>query len=102
MRWSHNGRFILGTDMPGRNWRLAEVTLCAVDSEVCRKLAKGSFPHWSHNDTRVYFYTFTEFDGESLWVVSREGDDERKVMELGPMHPIGSSLTCRLKASWCG
>ncbi|MGI8838075.1 MAG: TolB family protein, partial [Pyrinomonadaceae bacterium] len=88
MRWSHDGRFIAGTDIPGRNWQLAEITVCAVDGETCRQLAKGSYPHWSHTDERIYFFPFTEFDGESLWVVSRESGDERRIMDLRPMHPI--------------
>jgi Tol biopolymer transport system component len=88
MRWSHDGRFVVGTDIPGSNWRLAEITVCAVDGGACRKLGKGYYPHWSHDDARIYFFTFTEFDGKSVWVVSREGGDERKIIDLRPMHPI--------------
>jgi eukaryotic-like serine/threonine-protein kinase len=88
LRWSHDGQFVVGTDIPGRNWQLAEITVCAADGEACRRLAKGSNPHWSHDDARIYFFPFTEFDGESLWAVSREGGDERKIMDLRPMHPI--------------
>ena len=64
--------------------------VCAVDGEACRKLAKGSCPHWSQRDARIYFFPFTEFDGESLWVVSREGGDESKIVDLRPLHPIGN------------
>ncbi len=39
-------------------------------------------------DTHIYFFPFTEFDGESLCVVSREGGDESKIMDLRPLHPI--------------
>jgi len=35
------------------------------------------------------FFPFTSFDGESLWAVSREGGDERKILDLRPMHSIG-------------
>jgi Tol biopolymer transport system component len=89
MRWSHDGRFIIGTNLPGRNWKLAEITICAVEGEACRKVIRGYSPHWSHNDTRVFFSPFTDFDGESLWEVSREGGAARKIMDLRPMHPIG-------------
>ena len=51
-------------------------------------MAEGYYPHWSHTDERIYFFTFTEFDGKSLWVVSREGGDEKKIIDLRPMHPI--------------
>jgi hypothetical protein len=89
MRWSHDGRFIVGTDVPGRNWKFAEITICAVEGDACRKVTSGSSPHWSHDDTSVYFFMFTDSDGESLWLVSREGGVERKIIDLRPMHPIG-------------
>ncbi|MBA3513362.1 MAG: protein kinase [Pyrinomonadaceae bacterium] len=88
-RWSHDGQFIVGTDVPGRNWKLAEISICAVEGDACRKVTNGYSPHWSHNDTRIYFFPFTDSDGESLWAVSREGGDERKIMDLRPLHPIG-------------
>jgi serine/threonine protein kinase len=90
MRWSHDGRFVVGTDIPGRNWQLAEITVCAVDGEACHKVTKGSTPIWSHDDARIYFFSFTDTDGESLWVVSREGGGERKIVDLRPMHPIAN------------
>ncbi|MDQ3172133.1 MAG: protein kinase, partial [Acidobacteriota bacterium] len=71
MRWSHDGQFIVGTDVPGRNRKLAEITICAVEGEACRKVTNGSYPHWSHDDARIYFSPFSDFDGESLWTVSR-------------------------------
>ena len=89
MRWSHDGQFIVGADVPGRNRKLAEITICAVDGEACRKVTNGSYPHWSHDNARIYFSPFSDFDGESLWTVSRAGGDERKIMDLRPMHPIG-------------
>ncbi len=88
-RWSHDGQFIVGTDVPGRNWKLAEISICAVEGDACRKVTNGYSPHWSHDDARIYFFPFTSFDGESLWAVSREGGDERKILDLRPMHPIG-------------
>jgi eukaryotic-like serine/threonine-protein kinase len=89
MRWSHDGRFILGAEVQGRNRKLAEINICAAEGEACRKVTKGYSPHWSNSDGRIYFYPFTDFDGESLWSVSPEGGDERKIMDLRPMHPIG-------------
>jgi hypothetical protein len=90
MRWSHDGQFIVGTDVPSRNWELSEITICAVEGEACRKVTKGRSPHWSHNDALIYFFKFSDFDGESLWVISREGSNERKIMDLRPMHPISN------------
>ncbi len=90
MRWSHDGQFIVGTELPGRNRQLAEISVCAVEGDSCRKVTKGYLPHWSHDDARIYFSQFSDFDGESLWVVSRDGGDERKITDLRPMHPIGN------------
>lgn len=90
MRWSHDGQFIVGTDVPARNWKLSEITICAVEGEVCRNVTKGYAPHWSHDDALIYFFKFSDFDGESLWAVSREGSNERKIMDLRPMHPISN------------
>jgi serine/threonine protein kinase len=90
MRWSHDGQFILGTNVPARSWNLAEITICAVEGEACRKVTKGYAPHWSHDDALIYFFKFSDFDGESLWAVSREGSNERKIMDLRPMHPISN------------
>ena len=89
-RWSHDSKFIVGAEVPGRNMKLAEISLCAVQGEACRKVTNGYSPHWSHDDGLIYFFKFSDFDGESLWVVSREGSNERKIMDLRPMHPIGN------------
>ena len=45
-------------------------------------------PH--HDDARIFYFPFTEFDGEALWAVSREGGDERKMMDLRPMNLTGN------------
>lgn len=88
-RWSRDGRLIVGTDTPGGKRQLAEIVICQVEGESCRRVAKGSDPHWSNDDSQIYYTPFTDFDGESLWTVSRTGGDEEKILDLRPMHPIG-------------
>ncbi|MGI8545469.1 MAG: protein kinase domain-containing protein, partial [Aridibacter sp.] len=87
-RWSHDGRFIAGTLIPGGNLRLAEITICPVDGKSCRKITNGYSPRWSHDDSHIYFYNSSDFDGESVWIVSSKGGDEKKVTDLRPMTPI--------------
>ena len=89
MRWSRDGKFIAGTDIPGGKRQLAEIVICQIEGDSCQNVAKGSDPHWSPDDSRIFYTPFTDFDGESLWTVSREGGDEKKIMDLRPMHPIG-------------
>jgi Tol biopolymer transport system component len=88
-RWSHDGNFIAGTDLSSGKWSLAEITLCPLDGGPCRKLTRGNTPHWSADDSRIYFFRSGNLkDGKELWSISREGADERKITDLRPMHPI--------------
>jgi WD40-like Beta Propeller Repeat len=89
-RWSADGRFIAGgtldetlsKETPAKG----EVMICPVDGGPCRELTRGFMPHWSGDDSRVYFQRVGNFeDGRELWSVSRDGGDERKVMDLRPL-----------------
>lgn len=89
-RWSPDGRFVIGEAIPGRRSDLAEILICPIEGTDCRKLTGGYDPLW-HNDSRIYFYRESKLrDGEELWSISLTGKDEKKIMDLGPMHQIGN------------
>ena len=88
-RWSSDGKFVAGTAMPGRRWEQAEIVICPVEGGDCRTLTGGYRPIW-HADSRLYFLRRANLrDGEELWSISVEGKDEKKIMDLRPVHPIG-------------
>lgn len=90
-RWSHDGKFIIGTDVPGGRWNLAEITVCSIDNKPCRKVIRGYSPHWSHDDLHIYYNHFSNLkDGEEVWKVSSEGGNTKKIIDLQPLHPIGN------------
>jgi hypothetical protein len=75
--------------MPGRRWDLAEIVTCPAEGGDCRKLTRGYSPLW--HDARIYFRRHSNLgDGGELWSISLEGKDEKKIMDLRPMHPIGN------------
>jgi serine/threonine protein kinase len=89
-RWSHDGKLIVGSSVAGQQWANAEIMVCPADGGPCRALTRGHSPHWSIDDSRIYFYRRSNLrDGEELWSITREGADERHVAHLRPMHPIG-------------
>jgi len=89
-RWSHNGKFIAGTNLPDGQWSNAEVSICPAQGGSCRSLTRGRNPHWSSDDSYIYFYRRGQLaDGEELWSIKAEGGDERHIADLRPMHPIG-------------
>src|SRR5687767_13006745 len=88
-RWSSDGKFIAGVTIPGRRWDLAEIVICPVEGGDCRTVTRGYRPIW-YDDSRLYFLRPSSLrDGEELWSISVEGKDEKKIMELKPIHPIG-------------
>jgi Tol biopolymer transport system component len=88
--WSPDGKFVIGDAIPGRRLDLAEIVICPVEGSDCRKLTRGYNPLW-RDDSRIYFFRQSHFrDGEELWSISLEGKDEKKIMDLRPMHPIGA------------
>lgn len=89
LRWSRDGMFIAGAEIPGGRRQLAEIIICQVEGGSCRSVAKGTDPHWSADGSHIYYTVLADFDGESVWTVFREGGDEKKVMDLRSMHPIG-------------
>lgn len=89
-RWSHDGKLIAGTNVTGRQWSSAEITVCPADGGPCRMMTRGHTPCWSTDDARIYFQRRgTLTDGEELWSISRDGGDEKRVAILRPMQPIG-------------
>ena len=89
-RWSHDGKFVAGASVKGQGWSSAEIVVCPADGGSCRVLTQGYSPHWSRDDSHIYFYRGNTLrDGEELWSITREGTDERHVVDLNPMHPIG-------------
>ncbi len=89
-RWSHDGRFIVGTDVPGGVRNLAEITLCAVGADACERITKGYFPHWSHDDSAIYYRVRSLKGVEEIWKIVIGEASGKKVMENQPVHPIGS------------
>jgi Tol biopolymer transport system component len=81
-RWSRDGRAILG-DTAG------DVVLYSIDDRTIRKVTKGGRPAWSADDSQIYFQRRGKLeDGHELWRVSRDGTNERKVLDLRPMVSI--------------
>lgn len=88
--WSPDGKFVTGAVMPGRRWDLAEIVVCPVEGGgECRTVTRGYRPIW-HDDSHLYFLRpSSPRDGHELWSISVEGKDEKKIMDLRPIHPIG-------------
>lgn len=88
-RWSRDGKFVAGAAIPGRRWDQAEIVICPVEGGDCRTLTRGYRPIW-HNDSQIYFLRPSKVgSAEALWSISVAGKDEKKIMDLGPLHPIG-------------
>ena len=89
-RWSHDGRFVVGTASASSKRPMGDVTVCPVEGGPCRRVATGFGQCWSGDDSRVYFLRAGSFaDGRELWSVSREGGDERHVIDLRPTRARG-------------
>lgn len=89
-RWSNDGNFVVGTDFTSGKWSLADVVLCPLNEEACRKLTQGYFPHWSSDNTFIYFNRLSSLkDGGEVWTITRDGKDEKHITDLRPLHPVG-------------
>jgi Tol biopolymer transport system component len=91
--WSHDGRFVLGVDQSTARGDMRDIVVCPSDGGACRKVAKGSIPRWSADNARIYFKRDGNLkDGVQIWSISLDGDDERHVLDLRPLHPIGQGF----------
>src|ERR687896_1005676 len=58
-----------------------------------RRLTRGShwYPTWSPDRTKIAFVEFVNFEPSSLWVVDRDGGNERKLIDLfaGEYYRVG-------------
>ena len=90
-QWSKDGKTILGTDLTeGSAPALRKISICAVDSGVCRQLTHGRIPRWSSDDSRVYFLRDKKSGpGKELWSISAAGANEKLIGVL-QFHPIGA------------
>ena len=79
--WSHNGDFVAGANE-------SDVTICPVAGGDCRKLTKGHNPHWSIDDSNIYFWRQVR-DALEIWSIPFAGGMEKKIADLRPVHPIG-------------
>jgi len=90
-QWSHDGKSILGTDLTlGSAPELRQVSICTVETGVCRPLTRGRIPRWSRDGTHVYFLRDSKSGADKdLWIISTVTLEEKL---LGPllMHPIGA------------
>lgn len=87
-RFSHDGKFIVGTLIAGGKQAKNEIIICPVDGGQCRGIANGIHPRWSADDSKIFYYGPNEQDSYPVWVVSIYGGDEKKAAELRPMSPI--------------
>ena len=85
--FSRDGQHLLARKIPG-----ADIVICDTADLTCEPIVHegsnvdGAVPRWSHDEQRVFFrrarqdkpgYAF-------LWVVDRDGDNLRELIEVGP------------------
>ncbi len=101
--WSLDGQYVLGVDGTIAGNRMPDVMICPADGGPCRKLTKGYFPHWSPDGLRIYCQRDgTLKDGTEIWSISNTGQDERRIFDMRPMHPIGQffDVSAKGKIVW--
>jgi eukaryotic-like serine/threonine-protein kinase len=88
-RWSKDGRWLLGTDIPSDSRAFGDIVVCSVATGACRKLAtRGAWPIWSSDGARIIFQRWKSADASEVWSISFEGGDEKLVGELRPLGPL--------------
>lgn len=88
-QWSPDGRFVAGVDASGTLPPMGHITICAVDGEQCRRIARGAIPRWSVDGERLYFLRAAESaDDRELWSISIDGTQETKPTELRSFNQI--------------
>jgi Tol biopolymer transport system component len=87
--WSNDGASLLGMGARG-------IVICPLTGEQCEQVVERpgiSFPRWSSDNSRVFFVQRSRSLPSGLWrelrVVDRNGESDRHLMNIGPLHPIG-------------
>ncbi len=82
MRWSPDGKFVLGEHKDA-------VMTCPVAGGDCTVVTKGFHPVLSADGSRLYFFRPGDSrDSPVLWVAGRDGRNEKKVAVLSRMRMI--------------
>ena len=87
-KWSHDGAFVAGSDRAGPTLADRSIWVCSLDDD-CQAITPGFWPEWTADDSGLYFYrpgsTPMTFE---IWTADRDGRNERRVTEAGPLHPV--------------
>jgi Tol biopolymer transport system component/class 3 adenylate cyclase len=88
LAWSPDGRSVLG-------WRHDDtVAACPVSGDPCRPITQGASPSWSDDASLVYVRRRGGARGMfTVWSVSLASGEERELAEIGPMHPLSSTIS---------
>jgi len=96
-QWSADGRTLLGTSLEE-----TDVVLCPADGGACAELAAGFWPLWSGDGSRIFFHRRGRSpERTEIWVMGRDGRDQRQVGELRFRFDISySAVSCRDQLAW--
>ena len=90
-RWSDDGKYLLGTSLAE-----TDVVLCPVAGGTCQQLAKGFWPLWSGDGTRILFHRpGSASDVTEVWVMKHDGSEQRRVAELRSRFSLSFSALSR-------
>ena len=94
-QWSNDGNAILGVDVKsGVDGSPDAIVICTLQ-ESCRKIANGSNPIWSRDNSNVYFERWKTSTDKEIWVSSRvEGEKRITELRLDPLssfHDVSST-----------
>jgi Tol biopolymer transport system component len=83
MTWSRDGQSIAG-------WRHNnDIVICPAGGGACKAVVKGGTPIWPGDQSRLYFFRPGSRTGVvDVWSAALEGKDERRMAEIGPLHPL--------------
>ena len=96
-QWSADGNYLLGTSLDETT-----VLLCPVDGSACTELAAGFWPLWSGDGSRIFFHRPGRApEVAEVWVMGRDGQDQRRVGELQSRLQISfSAVSSRDQLAW--
>jgi Tol biopolymer transport system component/DNA-binding winged helix-turn-helix (wHTH) protein len=87
-RWSRDGTLIVGALHTGQRFP-GDIAVCPVADPPCRIIARGArIPRFSADESQVYFVRGVGVS-QDLFVVPVAGGDERKIMTMAPLFPLG-------------
>jgi len=95
-KWSSDGTLLLGT------LETEEAFLCPATGAACTALGKANGAYWSGDNSRIFFHRpGLSSDVAELWVMSRDGRDQRRVDELHSMEGNSAvSISRRDQYAW--